>query len=111
MDYPLEKYKFYFAGNKTVAVSSYAGKQVRGVATCAPSDKYDIEKGKRLAAARCALKIAEKRVAHADRRVEEARDKQLDANAYMEKMVEYRINALMSLDKAEEAIDSALDEI
>ena len=55
------RYKYY-TNNKdvVVAVSSYAGKTVRGVAKCDPRDTFDIEKGKELAAARCNEKIAYK---------------------------------------------------
>ena len=57
------RYKYY-TNNKdvVVAVSSYAGKTVRGVAKCDPRDTFDIEKGKELAAARCNEKIAEKKI-------------------------------------------------
>lgn len=67
-DYPFDKYKFYVnVKERTVyAISTYAGKTVRGVAKCAPEDKFDIEYGKRLAAARCNLKVAAKRVAKSE---------------------------------------------
>ena len=44
--YPFEKYRYYTAGNKIIAVSTYAGKTVRGIAKCAEGDTFDIEKGK-----------------------------------------------------------------
>ena len=56
--YPIDKYRFYDAGNKIIAVSTYAGKQVRGVAICHPDDKFDIETGKKIAAARCNFRIS-----------------------------------------------------
>lgn len=56
-------YEFEQNGEKCVAaVSSYAGRKVRAVARCSKSDAYDFEKGKKLAAARCDLKIREKRI-------------------------------------------------
>lgn len=64
-NYPFEKYRFYVGKNKIVAVSTYAGKTVRGVAKCDPRDEFDIEKGKALAAARCAERVAAKRQARA----------------------------------------------
>ena len=52
-------YKYYTNNkNVVVAVSTYAGKKVRGVAKCAPEDTFDLEDGKYLAAARCNEKIA-----------------------------------------------------
>ena len=55
-------YRYFIAGNKVIAVSTYAGKTVRGIAICSPEDKFDIEFGKKLAAARCNEKVAEKRL-------------------------------------------------
>ena len=54
-------YHFFVAGKKVVAVSSYAGQTVRGVAICSEADAFDLQKGKELAAARCSAKIARKR--------------------------------------------------
>lgn len=78
------RYKYY-TNNKdvVVAVSSYAGKTVRGVAKCDPRDTFDIEKGKELAAARCNEKIAYKRV-------ERARQKYNAAIEDYEKVVKNR---------------------
>ena len=59
--FPLEKYRYYFAGNKIIATSTYAGQTVRGVALCAPEDEFNEAKGKELAAARCNEKVAQKR--------------------------------------------------
>lgn len=57
------KYKYFTNGeNVVVAVSSYAGRTIRGVAKCSDQDKFDLETGKKLAAARCAMKIARERV-------------------------------------------------
>lgn len=64
-EYPIEKYHFFTSKNKIVAVSTYAGKSVRGVAKCDPRDEFDMEKGRALAAARCAERVAAKRQARA----------------------------------------------
>ena len=55
--YPLEKYKYYQAGNKVIAVSTFAGRTVRGVAKCNPKDNFDLEKGKMLPARKEARSI------------------------------------------------------
>ncbi|MCD8211181.1 MAG: hypothetical protein LUC37_06540 [Prevotella sp.] len=66
------RYKFFIGKNTVVAVSSYAGKTVRGVAKCNPEDEFDEEKGKALAAARCNAKITKKRVDRANKKLAEA---------------------------------------
>ena len=47
-------------------MSTFAGKTVVGVAHCAPADEFNIEIGKKIAAARCSVKIAEKRMKRAE---------------------------------------------
>ena len=59
--FPLEKYTYIVRGNTIKALQTYAGRVYAGVAKCAPQDTFDFEKGKRLAAARCNLKIAKAR--------------------------------------------------
>ena len=61
------KYKVDEEHKTVVAMSTFAGKAVSGVARCAPEDTFDIETGKKLAAARCAVKIAKKRMMRAKR--------------------------------------------
>lgn len=57
------KYKYFTNGeNVVVAVASYKGRTIRGVAKCSEQDEFDLETGKKLAAARCAMKIAKERV-------------------------------------------------
>lgn len=57
------KYRYYTNGeNVVVAVASYAGRTIRGVAKCSEQDEFNLETGKKLAAARCAMKIARARV-------------------------------------------------
>ena len=77
MKYSLDKYKYFTYydknGKKTVsAVSTYAGKTVKGYAKCDPRDTYDFEAGKRLAAARCNQKVAQKRARRAATKFAEA---------------------------------------
>ena len=68
--YPIEKYQFKVYektnedGSKSsivVALSTYCGKVVKGVAKCMESDPFSLETGKKLAAARCDLKVCIKR--------------------------------------------------
>lgn len=69
--YPIEKYDFKTYektnpdGTKTtvvIALTTYRGKVVKGVAKCMESDDFSLEKGKELAAARCDLKVCHKRM-------------------------------------------------
>ena len=108
MTYPIEKYRFYTTGNKVIAVSTYAGKTVRGVARCAPEDTFDMEKGKQIAAARCAVRIAEKRFSRAERKETEAWNALKQAESYMNKMSEYVNDADDALYAANCVLDNLL---
>ena len=88
-DYPREKYKYFVGPNKVVAVSTYAGRKVRGIAKCSPEDTSDLEKGKQLAAARCALKVAEKRKRRADAKWDEAEKAYRAAEQHRRNMTDY----------------------
>lgn len=97
-------YKYKYVINEesktVVALSTFAGKVVRGVARCAPNDVFDVEKGKKLAAARCAMKIAHKRLRRAEALAKWAND----TYKYYEKLVEeydvYELNAIATVRKA-----------
>lgn len=95
-------YKFYQYNHKRAdgseslriaAVSSFAGKPVKGYADCHPNDEFDVEYGQILAAARCAEKIAAKRCNRAYNRVDEARAQVAAAMAHLEKMMKYEADA------------------
>lgn len=116
--FALDKYKFvevpakkdenapngYAAGPQVIAISSYAGKPVRGVAKCHPNDieNYSLAEGMELAAARCAAKIAQKRVKRAICKIIEANEILREAQEHYNKMVDYYHN---SLDGIAEAFD------
>ncbi len=111
MSFPLEKYKFYTSPNARMvfAFSTYAGKPVLGVAKCAPEDEFDIEKGKKLAAARCNLKVAEKRMKRAARKHEEANEGLLAAGEYLTKMRNYHEDATNAFDAACDELSDLLE--
>lgn len=109
--YPFEKYRYYTNGRKVIAVSSYAGKTVRGVAKCASEDEFDLEKGKQLAALRCALKIARKRHERASRKVWEAREAFIKAEEYLDRMEDYADDAYDEVDEIEDAIYDLLEDM
>ena len=95
-------YKFYQFNHKRAdgtecariaAVSSFAGKPVKGYADCLPADEFDIEYGKALAAARCAEKIAAKRCKRAYNKVDEATAQVNAAMTHLQKMMRYEADA------------------
>lgn len=110
-NFPQDKYSFYTATKvdgepyRVIAVSTYAGRRVRGVAKCAPDDTFDMEKGKALAAARCAVKVAHKRLDRANRKWNEA-DKQVrESKRHLEDMTRYYDDSVYALQKAEAAVE------
>lgn len=103
--------KFYIADNKVIAVSSYAGKTVKGVAKCSPEDTFDVEKGKQLAAARCNLKIAEKRVKRAYEKVAETAEAATKAINYYHKMKDYSKDSIIAREEATIKLDDILESL
>lgn len=108
--YPIEKYKYYATGNKVIAVSTYAGKTVRGVAKCNPEDTFDLEKGMRIAAARCAEKIAFKRLHRADHKLVEAIRAFQQAECHLDDMEVYAADAEEELYKVQARLKELLSE-
>ena len=78
---------------RIVAVSSFAGKPVKGYADLHPKDEFDLEYGKALAAARCAEKIAAKRCKRAYNKVDEATAQFNAAMNHLQKMMQYEADA------------------
>ena len=109
--YPLEKYKFYFTGNKVIAVSTYEGKRVRGVAKADPRDAFDKEKGMKLAAARCNQKVAMKRFRRACAEYSKAYDTFCDAKNRLNKMLDYAYDAREALNNANHEVSELLKDM
>lgn len=101
-------YTFYVTKNKVIAVSTYAGKIIRGIAKCDPRDEFDLEKGKELAAARCGVKVATKRLKNADRKYKEALEARTKAQHQVEKMVDYKIDSANALIQAKEELEEII---
>lgn len=90
MEYSLDRYKYYIDSKNAIhAVSSYAGRAVRGVAKCDPKDTFDIEKGKELAAARCQAKVSTLRLKRATKKLAEAEKTLEKAQKYYDDMTVY----------------------
>lgn len=100
-NFPIERYKIYTTpDNKTIAISTYAGKTVRGIAKTDPRDEFDAEYGRKLAAARCAVKIAKKRRARAEKMLKKAQHKMNEVCQYVERMKAYDADARNEYEKA-----------
>ena len=111
-DYPLSKYRFYHAtrnGQKQViAVSTYAGKVVRGRATCSPEDNYNEIAGRELAAARCNEEISRRRYLRAIECFTIAREEVEEKIAHYENMGKYVDDAQKALVDARAKVDNLL---
>ena len=83
------KYRIDEENKIVIAMSTYAGKSVVGIARCAPEDSFDVEKGKKLAAARCTLKVAKKRLRYAESCAKTASEAASYWADYKAKMDEY----------------------
>ena len=112
-DFSYDKYRYFTNGkSKVVAVSTYAGKPVRGIAKCDPKDNFNIEAGKKLAAARCNYKVAVKRYENALRQYDYAEQDFIKADEHMLAMRDYLNNAQKNLVNADEvlsAIETSLE--
>ena len=72
--YPFEKYRFVISEDKhqVIAITHDAGETIKASATCDPSDKFDIEYGKKLAASRANYKVALRRRKRSEKAVAKA---------------------------------------
>ena len=100
--YTNDKYTYFVADKqkKVVAVSTYAGKIVRGVAKCDPRDEFSVEDGKKLAAARCTVKIAKKRNANANAQKKRAYNELVEKQRRLQKMNDYVADSQAALNEA-----------
>ena len=98
------KYKIDEDKRTIVAMSTFAGKTITGVARCDPRDEFDIDAGKKIAAARCSVKIAEKRV----KRAELCYDIAVEAVKFwsdrLAKMKHYKDDAITAFEAAYDAL-------
>ena len=116
MRYPLEKYHYIVHTRKDgvkeiAAVSSYGGRYVKAVAKCDPGDNYNEETGKKLAAARCNLKVASKRVRNANAAYKQAMYDYDKAAARLNDMQQYVVDANRELREAEEFLNDIIEGI
>ena len=116
-NFPLEKYRFYIATKvdgtpyKVFATSTYGGRTVRGSAKCSPEDTFDMELGRELAAARCNLKVAEKRANRAHKAYREAKDELKVAEQRFSDMDKYSSDARKAYLEARSHLEQLLSEM
>ena len=112
--YPIEKYQFKTFetvnadGSKTtnvIALSTYAGKVVKGTAKCLETDEFSLEDGKKLAAARCDAKVCDKRVRRAKKKLLEVSKKIDGLEEIHRKMFKYYTDALEEEIKSNKRLD------
>lgn len=106
MDSQKVSYKYVQAGNRVIAISTYAGKTVRGVAKCDPRDNFDIEAGKKLAAARCNQKVLAKRFARSQKKVAEAERVLAEAQRFYDRMKAYYADSTKKLNEATHEVEA-----
>lgn len=106
-----DNYRYVVLTNKVIAISTYAGRTVRGVAKCAPNDKFDIKKGMALAAARCNEKVAQKRMARANKKYREGYEKFQAAREYKKKCLAYQDDASEQLAAAKYDVKRLLEDM
>lgn len=84
-------YNYYFNDEKKTVycVSSYAGRVVKGKASCAEYDTYVAYNGAELAKARCDVKVSEKRLKNANKKYKEAEIAFETAKKRLDKMKSY----------------------
>ena len=117
--YDVSKYKCYayeeknpdgsVRGPAVVAISTYAGKNVKGYAKTHPGDEFNWEKGRDLAIARCNAKIAEKRHNRACSKVAEAQKQLESAMKYLSDMTRYASDSAEELATAKANVAKMMD--
>jgi hypothetical protein len=116
MRYPVEKYKIVvhqhpdYHTTEIIAMSTYAGQVVKGKAICHINDTYSEEKGKRLAIARCAAKIAKKRKARAEKLYHAAERQVEAAKRHRDAMKHYALDANTEVQETQVAVENILNE-
>lgn len=105
------RYKYFQHGNEVIAVSTFAGKKVRGVAKCDPNDEFNFESGKELATARCHQKVAMKCLKRANEKYLEAVNKLNEAREYFERMKTYYMDAVDACDEATENLANIIEHL
>lgn len=117
MRYPIDKYKIIVHQHpetltaETIAISTFAGKVVKGKAICSIDDEYNEENGSLLAVLRCAKKIAIKRKKNAENKLKDAQKQLAAAQKYLADMTEYYEDACLEIKETEEELQNILSKM
>ena len=103
--------KFVKHGKTIIAISSFAGKPVRGKAKCEPGDDYNETLGMELAELRCNMKVAKKRSKYAMKQFAEAKRALAEAKARVADMENYVTYATMEEIKLVEEYKALIQKI
>lgn len=102
-------YQFvHLSDNSVVAITTYAGKTVKGHSKCHTDDTYDPEFGEKLAMARCNKKVAKKRAARAKKKFKEAMDTLAKAQKHANDMANYLSDSNKAVVDADEELNRLL---
>lgn len=109
-------YKFYTHTRKDgakeiIAVSTYAGRRVKGKAVCAPEDEFNTTVGEELAKLRCAVKIDLKRAKRAEAEKEYLLSLRDELNKLIAKNDRYVEDSIDTLMRDEARLNDLLDEL
>ena len=104
-------YKFVHTGNMVIAITTYAGKTVKGYAKCHLSDTFDQEFGEKLAKARCNVKVAKKRAARARKKYAEAERLLAQAESQVHKMASYMTDSAEAVVIVEKELQDLLNQV
>lgn len=108
--YNESKYQFYHNDrNVVVAVSSFAGNKVRGIAKCNPNDEFELNRGKEIAAARCDEKIATKRLKRAYSKIDAAKAALDHAIDEYESAKDYQASAKENYNRARYELENVMN--
>lgn len=99
-----KNYKYVVTPTKVIALSTYGGRTVRGVAKCHPGDTFNEEVGKALAAARCNEKVAAKRYARAQQKYNEMVQELHQMEARAHKVADYLHDSYEAYKEAKEIV-------
>ena len=94
-----------------IAIVKSDGKAVKGVAKCSPNDTFDEEVGKRLAAARCKVKVMKKQAESASRYVELYRELKEGAERKLAEHEQFAWDCWLKVDNAEAELKEAIQSV
>ena len=104
-DYP---YTFIHLKDRILAISTYAGRTVKGTSKCSPDDSFNAELGETIAAARCNVKVAKRRMRAAERKYAEAVKCAAEAQAQANKIKRIMDETATALSFAESELNEVL---